>query len=83
VWLRFYPRRELGKRGGNNPGAYTTRREDQDDAVERVEVDSGRRGFYHASPCGKKRVIGLYAAQPQYRQTSLRRSAIFALGDPL
>jgi len=36
--LRFYPRRELGKRGRNNPGADTNPPEDQEDAVERVEV---------------------------------------------
>ena len=34
--LRFYPRRELGKQGGNNPGADTNPPEDQEDAVERV-----------------------------------------------
>ena len=36
--LRFYPRAELGKEGGNNPGADTNPPEDQEDAVERVEV---------------------------------------------
>jgi len=36
--LRFYPRGELTKHGGNNPGAYTNPPADQEDAVERVEV---------------------------------------------
>jgi hypothetical protein len=34
--LRFDPRVELGKQGGNNPDADAP--EDQEDALERVEV---------------------------------------------
>jgi len=36
--LRFYPRGDLRKQGGNNPGAETSPPEDQEDPVERVEV---------------------------------------------
>ena len=36
--LRFYPQGELGKQGGNNPGAGTNPLEDREDPVERVEV---------------------------------------------
>jgi hypothetical protein len=36
--LRFYPRAVLGKEGANNLGADTNPPEDQEDAVERVEV---------------------------------------------
>lgn len=36
--LRFYPRGELGKQGGNNPGADINPSADQEDAIERVDV---------------------------------------------
>jgi hypothetical protein len=36
--LRSHPRGELEKQGGNNPGADTNPPEDQEGAVERVEV---------------------------------------------
>ena len=45
--LRFYPREEPGKQGGNNPGAVTNPPGDREDAAERLRP--------HASTCGKKK----------------------------
>src|SRR5207249_3054344 len=44
--------RELGKQRGNNPGADTNPPEDQQDAVERVEVVMRLAWFYHATSYG-------------------------------
>ena len=46
--LRFCTRGELGKLGGNNPGADTNPPEDQEDTVERVGVGYWQAWFYHA-----------------------------------
>jgi hypothetical protein len=47
--LRFYPREEPGKQGGNNPGAVTNPPGDREDAAERLRP--------HASTCGKKKRV--------------------------
>jgi len=51
---KVLPSGQLGKQGGNNPGADTNPPEDQEDAVERVEVAKCLAWFYHDGPCSSK-----------------------------
>ena len=53
--LRFYPRGELGKQGGYNPGSDTNPAEDEEDAVAKgLRSDSGWRGFITPARAAKK-----------------------------
>jgi hypothetical protein len=55
--LRFYPRGELGKQGGNNPGTDANPPEDQEDTVERVEVSLSIQRTEAVMNKGEKQVV--------------------------
>jgi hypothetical protein len=54
--LRFYPREELGKQGGNNPGADTTRRRIKKILSKGLTSHSAWRGF--TTPARTAAVLG-------------------------